>query len=196
MNERPSFINDEEPVDNGNILQILAELVKTQLAYEKIVADLEFQLECENKILNSLSMEQIPALLRANGLSRIKLATGESVELKEDINVTIKDKDAFFQFLKSRGDAELIKTQLAIGKVDGTKMSELYSFLMNKEYPYEAEMNVHSQTTKSYFRKACGFDVKAEEREAGIMSGKYLDPSQLPEFAKVFTLTKTKITTK
>lgn len=195
MNERPSFINEEAP-DNGNVLQRLADLVQTQLAYEKVVADLEWQLECEKKILNNISMEQIPALLRASGLSRVKLATGETVELKEDINVTIKDKDAFFQFLKSRGDAELIKTQLAIGKVDGTKMSELYSFLMNKEYPYEADMSVHSQTTKSYFRKACGFDVKEEEREAGIRSGKYLDPAQLPEFAKVFTLTKTKITTK
>ncbi len=193
--DRPSFIK-EENIETTDVLAKLSTLAYMQLEYERQVAEKEEELKMLKDKLNKISMEEIPMLLRTNGLSRVKLATGETVEIKEDINVTIKDKDALFDFLKQRGDSELIKTNLAIGKTDGDRMSALYAFLMSQEFDYTTEMSVHSQTLKAYFKELCGLKVDESKRVEGYAKGKYIDPNRLPEFAKIFTLTKTKITNK
>ena len=190
-----SFIKDddysvEQQVD---VLTKLKSLVATQLEYEKRVAEAEEQLESLKKILNRVSMDEIPNLLKQHGLSRIKLDTGEVVEIKEDINVTIVDKGRFFEFLHERDEEDIIKTQIALDRVDSTKLNELYSFLMDNDYPYNAEVNVHSQTLKAYFKEICGMKVTEDEREKGYATGRYTPPSALPDFCKVFTLSRAKI---
>lgn len=192
--EAPKFLRDAAPdaVDATELTQ-LEELVKTYKLLERDIEELTEELSKRKETFRIVAQESIPTLLNQHGLSELKLRSGDKIIVKEDASVSVPDdkKPAFFEFLKSRDEEDIIKLNIQFKKMPAEKQKELFEFLNNYEYEYESDRGVHPMTLKSYFKKLLG--VGDEDRAAGIAAGRYLRAQDVAEVANVFTFFNTKI---
>jgi len=188
----PSFLQEDKPKQSDVLVQLM-ELANAQLQQEAYVKQLSDELDKAKGTLNKISSEEIPNLLRSHGLSRIKLANGMEVTVKEDINVTIKDEQRFFKYLEENKQADIIKTTVFLGRQETEDLASLHKFMRENGIEYEEDTKVNSQTLKKYFRDKCGIGLDDTERVYGYQTGKLTPPSSLPDWCTVFTIATTKI---
>lgn len=192
--EAPKFLQQTtaDEIDTSELTE-LEELVKTYKLLQREIEEREAELSRCKEAFRMVAQESIPSLLNQHGLAEIKLRSGDKVIVKEDASVSVPDdkKPAFFEFLKSRDEEDIIKLHIAFKKMPIEKQKELFDFLNNYEYEYEADRGVHPMTLKSYFKKLLG--VGDEERAAGIAAGRYLRQQDIEGVANVFTFFNTKI---
>jgi len=191
MADTPEFLKKEKESINEDALEQLKGLVEVYKSREQTVKELEEELKDAKKLFNDVSQKEIPELLHTYDLSEIKLKSGEKVIVKEDISVTISDTRGFFQFLKHRNEDDLIKLQVAFGRMDSEKNTKLFAFLLEGEYEYEMKRDVHAQTKKKYFKELLG--LGEDDIEEGLKSKKYLNKEEVEPFAKLFVFNVTKI---
>lgn len=169
-------------------LQRLVNLYDEQLA---AVEETEAAFEAAKKAFNKTSMEDIPEVLLGSGLSELRLADGRKVTVKEEISASVKDAPAFAEFVTERGDEDVLKTTLQLGKVPDNVLSAIKRMLAEKLdiYP-EVTQTVHSQTLKKYIKEICGVGVEDPAQQLG---DKYIPMHELPEFINVYRYYKTTI---
>ena len=189
----PDFLMEdtEEGVDKSG-LERLQSLVDNYKHFDDEVEKAEASLKILKSHFNKIANEEIPNLLAQYGLSEIKLASGAKVIVKEDANVSIKNESRFFLWLKNREEDDIIKLQYDFSnKLEDEMRMAIDDFLIERDVEYETNMGVHGQTKKKYFKELLGIG-KADQKE-GIASGKYMKMQDLPEWASVFVIKKTKL---
>lgn len=192
MQEKPSFIDDEQEHDDS--LKLLSSLAQRQLNLEAEMKEVEERLDILKKAHNKIAGEEIPNLLKNRGLSSIKLVTGEKIDVKEDVNVTVKDDNQFFEFLRSRNEDDIIKMMFTMDRMKTEKLDILFEFLNANKYDFEFDVNVHPNTKKKYFKDLIGLsETDYDKRLEGYRSGKLIPISELPKWCSVFIIYKTKI---
>lgn len=192
MQEKPSFIDDEQEHDDS--LKLLSSLAQRQLNLEAEMKEVEERLDVLKKAHNKIAGEEIPNLLKNRGLSSIKLVTGEKIDVKEDVNVTVKDDNQFFEFLRSRNEDDIIKMMFTMDRMKTEKLDILFEFLNANKYDFEFDVNVHPNTKKKYFKDLIGLsETDYDKRLEGYRSGKLIPISELPNWCSVFIIYKTKI---
>lgn len=151
---------------------------------EKVL--LEDELSVLNKQIHQLKQTEIPEAMNTVGVTSFTLKSGKAVAIKEDVSASIKDVDAFYDFLEERGDAALMKIQLEIGKVPKSILAQIVK-KMNDEFGIlpSTKKGVHPQTLNKYIRELCGI---GGVKEAEIPLAE-LDE----EVVKAFTYYKTTI---
>lgn len=183
-----SFLVEESEnvVAPDNVLARIAAKAEEYKASRQRLADLEEAMKDEKKLFNKISQEDLPTLLRANGLESVTLQTGEKVSVKEDLSASIKDAEKLAKFLEERGDDALIKTTMEFGKVPAEILEHMRRTLADNYglYP-DIKQTVHSQTLAKYFRNLCGI---GGEHEAEFPLAQ-IDPKMVT----VFTFFKTTI---
>lgn len=189
--DTPTFLKDQDEGITQDTLQELKDLVELYKAQSADVEELEEDAKEAKKRFNKTSQELIPNLLLAHGLTDIRIDTGEKITVKEDVSVTVKDDDKFFAFLKKRDEDDIIKLQVSFARMDSEKISALFAFLLDNEYDYEMQRNVHGQTKKKYFKELLG--LGKSDIEEGLKSKKYMRREALEIFAKLFVFHTTKI---
>ncbi len=190
----PSFIDEAD----SNIEDSLAELqslVGAYKAYEELVKQKEEDLKKAKDAFNRVAQEEIPNLLLSKGFSSIKLDTGEKIDIRDSLNVTIKDEHAFFQWLKERGEDDIIKTIISLDRMPSGMLKKLYDFLNENQYPYDANIGVHHKTRETYFKQLTGTDsrISETERVEGYSTGRYIPIGKLPDWVNVYLIHKAKI---
>lgn len=191
MKSRPSFIEDEKFDDS---LEELAVLASQQLDLESQIKAVEESLKTLKKAHQKLAMEEIPNLLLSRGLSEVKLKTGEKVTVTQDVNVTVKDNNKFFEFLRERKEDDIIKMMFSFERMPTEKLDELLETLQDKGYQFDFEVNVHPNTRKKYFKILIGLEEDDERQKLeGFNSGKFIRLSDLPEWCSVYVIQKTRI---
>jgi hypothetical protein len=192
--DSPKFLLGKQfdSIDESELTQ-LETLVSTYKELAADIAEQEATLAETKAIFRTVSQESIPTLLNQHGLAEIKLRTGDKIIVKEDASVSVPDdkKPQFFEFLKERDEEDIIKLNIQFKKMPIEKQRDLFEFLNNYDYEYEADRGVHPMTLKSYFKKLLG--VGDEARADGISKGKYLKPQDVADVANVFTFFTTKI---
>ncbi len=191
MAKAPEFLKGQE--EEIQDLDKLHEMAVRFLELEKDIDKLSDQLKEKKKLLNNYSQETIPQFLLANGLSEIRLASGEKITIKEDISITIKDDSAFFKFLHERKEDDIIKTFFDFGKMEVDKLNALFGFLNNDDYDYNVKKDVHAQTKKKYFKGLLGIGMDKEDYEEGLSGGEYVRKEDIAEFVKIFNYYITKV---
>jgi len=141
------FLN-ERLINEGELSQ-LTKLVDRQLTLAREVEELEEQLKAKKKEFNEVRQQEIPDFLEQFGISEIRLSDGRKVEVKDDVNVTIKDAKAFYAFLRKRHDDAIIKNVMELENPSEELMDEL----MEKGIMFSYQEKIHGQTLKAYFRK-------------------------------------------
>lgn len=153
---------------------------------ENLKADIETvetTLERLKKEYTKLSQEEIPELFNTIGIDSITVA-GKKVTVAQDLNASVKDMPAFIEFLESRGDASIVKTDMSFGKLDPS-ITRLCQKVLAENfglYP-EIQNKIHPATLKKYLKDITGLNKK--DCEVPI--------SELPDSVKVFVYYKTTV---
>lgn len=181
-------INEDDDIDQ---LQELVDLVDHYKLLKHEIDAKQEEIDALKKAFNRVSMEEIPNILHSNGLSEIKLATGEKVVVKDDINITVDSPSAFHGWLRDRGEDDIVKLTMAFDKMESNKRQALIGFLLEGDYTYDADNKIHWQTQKSYFKNLLGIGKK--DYADGLQDGRYMQTNKLPSFVKIFPYNKTTV---
>jgi hypothetical protein len=195
--QTPDYLQGQQEEVLEDALARLSRLVDDFQDASKDVDEAEEALRLARERKNKLGGEEIPQLLRKNGLSSIRLSNGKKVTVRTNASVTVTDEARFQQWLTLRREDDIVKLHVAFARMEPEKIERLFEFLGEKEYDFESERAVHPQTLKKYFRELMGIGVEVndEEREAMIAAGTWLrkeDP-RVQEFAKVFEIYSTTV---
>ncbi len=193
MNKNLDWLDTFEPETEQDTLEQLSSLVQMHKALVEQKEEIEGQLKQVNENLRKVEQEEIPNLLLQNGLSRIKLKSGEEVKVTPDVQVSVNKARwfDFVKFLKERGDDDIIKLKVAFDRMKSEQQEALYNFLNESNYPYSADDTVHPQTLKKYIKVLTGMD--AADYAQGLSEGRYIAKENLPSFIRVFDYFKTSI---
>jgi hypothetical protein len=179
-------------------LEQLQELVLALRKKDEEIALLEQKLEEAGKARSELGRIQIPQLIRALGISELKLADGAKVVVSElaDVSVPDEKEKAFLDFLVKRKEDDIVKTHIALPKMSGERRQAVLDFLAAYDYDYEAKVGVHPQTLKAYAKRLLGVGVEKEALKQGIVDKRYLRKEDVADVMNVFTFFDTKIVKK
>ena len=187
-NEAKSEFNKPMAKDSLQELNDLAVAFK-QLSDE--IEDLEAKAKEKKALLSKISTEDIPNLLAEKGLSEIKLGDGSKIKVSQKTFTKITDQSLFMEFLKARGEDDIVKLQVKFDKMAPEKRRELEAMLIH--YDYSAKEDVHHQTKDKYFRELLGASLTDEAREIGLQNGSIMSEKDIESFATVYTSFETKI---
>lgn len=191
-NVTPGFLMENPDELGKDGLEKLQVLVDHYKHFDEVIIEAENKLKVLKGKFRSIAEEEIPNLLAQFGLSEIKLISGEKVIVKEDASITTKDDSLFFLWLKNREEDDIIKLNYDFSnRMEDEQRADLDDYLIEHNVDYETNMGVHGQTKKKYFKELLGIG-KSDQKE-GIKKGKYMKMQNLPEWASVFIIKKTKI---
>lgn len=147
-------VANEAPAQDS--LQRLNTLVNKYKEQQETIERLEEQLSQAKTAFFKTAKEDIPNLLMQNGLSEIKLLSGEKVSVKMEVAPTITNMEEFAQFLTERGEGSILKTQMELGKLDPSIVNSIRKMLVEKLdlYP-DIKQTVHPMTLKKYIKELC-----------------------------------------
>lgn len=147
-------VANEAPAQDS--LQRLNTLVNKYKEQQETIERLEEQLSQAKTAFFKTAKEDIPNLLMQNGLSEIKLPSGEKVSVKMEVAPTITNMEEFAQFLTERGEGSILKTQMEFGKLDPSIVNSIRKMLVEKLdlYP-DIKQTVHPMTLKKYIKELC-----------------------------------------
>ena len=191
MAKAPAFLKGQKTEVQD--LKKLHDMAVRYLELENEIEELAEAMKEKKKEFNRYSQEEIPQFLLANGLSEIRLESGEKITIKEDISITIKNDREFFKFLRGRDEDDIIKTFFSFDKMESDKLNELCRFLNDEEFGYEMKKDVHAQTKKKYFKSLLGMGQDKEDYEEGLLGGEYVRKEDVDGFAKIFNYYITKV---
>lgn len=147
---------EDSPTDMLGDLADKARLFQTKKAK---VDQLEADLKKAKEEFNEVSQVMIPEAMLPNGLKSIELEDGCKIAVKEDVSASVSDPVKFGKWLSDRGDGDIMKTTLEIGKVPSKIVWDTVKY-MTKEYGITPDVaqKVHPQTLNKYVREMCGIN--------------------------------------
>jgi hypothetical protein len=200
VKDAPAFLAEASKADakEGMTVDALEEL--SRLAHElqqneRDIAEKEAELLLLKEKKQRLGGVEIPQLLLQRGLSQVRLKTGEKIEVKSGVSVSIPDdrRADFFQFLTNRREDDIVKLTVAFSRMESEAIERLNKFLVENAYDFDAKEDVNPNTLKKYFKELLGLDLDEEERAEGVAVGRLLRTQDVEAFAKVFTYYTTKV---
>lgn len=171
-----------QPTDS---LEKLANLVNLLEDYNDSIADFEASLAEYKERAREISQKEIPELLAQYGLSEIKLKDGRKVTVKQDCRATVKDFDEFYAFMQARGEENLIKTTLELGKMPAVAvLAAQKAVLQATGVAPESKTVIAPQTLFAWVRTNIGLGKTVPDE--------LLDKDSIPGVS-VYTFSETKI---
>lgn len=165
---------------NEQRMNKLAQLVQEQITLEETITEYEDCLKELSEKLRLVSEVKIPDIFDELGFDKIKLKSGEVIEIKRGYASTIteENKDAAFKWLEKNEHDGIIKHDVTVklkkGESDDHK--KIVKFLKEAGLTYEDKEHIHPATLKSFVN---------EQMEQG---------SDIPQDVfKIFPIRKTKI---
>lgn len=116
------------------------------------IADIDEVLKMFKKDLFNVRQVQIPELMVEFNLESITTSSGVKLTIKDDINVTTKDKEALYAFMRSTGSADLIKNRITVEIQNEKQRKEAIDLLDKTELAYQSDESVHFQTLKKFVK--------------------------------------------
>lgn len=172
-------------------LDHLAQLVERFRFYEATIEKLEALLKEAKENFNAVSQVDIPQFLLQYGVSGVPLRSGEMLRISQEISASVKDMESFSEYVTERGDDDILKTTINVGKVP-TEIAQKIQRLLMETFDLSADVNrtVHPQTLKKYVKELCGIGMENPEERLG---DRYVALQELPEAVSVYTYFKTTI---
>jgi hypothetical protein len=166
-------------------LQELAPKIRALQTVRKKIKDLEEELKAVKDIEKRLSGEEIPQFLSKFALSKLTLEDGSSLEVKEEIYVSLPKTDLIkrkkvMNWIIQHGGEGLVKDKVTIEDPGDTVLIALN----NLECPYERKKDIHSQTLKAFFKNILGLKKNTIQQ---------VELSEVPKEANLFIYKETKL---
>ncbi len=156
MSDNLDFLEKEESLDSkalATLQQKLANLKEKRFAIDEVEERLKAMKNEERKI----SREEIPAYLLQFGINKLSLADGTSVEIKEDLTLSLPKTDPLkrkeaIAFIIAQGGGGLLKDNLTIEDPSLAVMSQLDAEGM----AYKRTQDINTASLKAFFRGLLG----------------------------------------
>lgn len=175
------LFKDTEPVSE-DLLSQLSKLCNSHEAVKLEVKSIEEALREKKNELENISRNLIPTIFNSVNLSKIRLNSGEDVEVQDKVKSSITKGNisaAYRNMINEEGGDEeaqrnidsLFKSELVIENAS----DDVLDLLLDKDIPYENKKSIHHSTLNKYCRE------KLEKGES------------IPEGISVFEYQETKI---
>jgi septin family protein len=115
-------------------IQSLADQVEKLNTLDQEVEILEKNLKQKKKDFEYLSGEVIPTMMAEMGLSQLKLMDGSLIDVKPNYsaNITIANRDAAFNWLRTNGLGDIIKNEISVSLVATRITRQLIMLLLQQ----------------------------------------------------------------
>jgi hypothetical protein len=138
-------------------IQSLADQVEKLNTLDQQVVLLEKDLKQKKKNFEHLSGEVIPTMMAEMGLSQLKLMDGSSVDVKPNYsaNITIANRDAAFNWLRTNGLGDIIKNEISVsfGRNEDNKAADYAALASERGYQPTQKLKVEPMTLKALVRE-------------------------------------------
>jgi hypothetical protein len=138
-------------------IQSLADQVEKLNTLDQEVEILEKNLKQKKKDFEYLSGEVIPTMMAEMGLSQLKLMDGSSVDVKPNYsaNITIANRDAAFNWLRTNGLGDIIKNEISVsfGRNEDNKAADYAALAAERGYQPTQKLKVEPMTLKALVRE-------------------------------------------
>lgn len=150
--------DDNRDAANPDSLARVAELSRLMLQQEADLERANMAAAAAKEALLRTKREDLPELMREVGLSSVRLASGETVTVNEDVSASIPAvmRERAFAWLEEHGFGGLIKTELTIqygreesdiAHADAERIAELTGRAPS------VSQTVHTQTLRAFIRE-------------------------------------------
>jgi hypothetical protein len=165
---------DLQHIEEGNLSRV-ASLVRQQLALEKRVEDLEFDLAKAQKDLKAISEDSLPATLAEVGMTKLRMDDGSEITVSRYYGASIskaKQEEAF-TWLRENGHEDLIKNQLSVsfGRENDTLAQKLRDRLDDEGYDTAQKVWVEPMTLKAFVKEQVESGAPIPTETFGIFIG-------------------------
>ena len=137
-------------------MEQITQLAKTLLEADKKISLVEEELRKVKAHGRQLREETIPSAMQELGLASIKLSTGQTLTIKQDVYASIPEdnKTQAFGWLEEHGDGDLIKSIVKInfGRGELVEAGKLVDQLENRGMEPQFDERIHPQTLKAWLR--------------------------------------------
>jgi hypothetical protein len=138
-------------------LSRVSELVRKQLAYEKLVEDLEEQLIVAKRDLREISEQHLPSALHEHGLKELRMDDGSYVSVSTYYNASIpKDRTPeALDWLRENEFGDLVKNTVSasFGRGNDEVAQELLNDLQLKGMDVSQKQWVEPMTLKAFVKE-------------------------------------------
>ena len=138
-------------------IQSLADQVEKLNTLDQQVALLEKDLKQKKKDFEYLSGEVIPTMMAEMGLSQLKLMDGSLIDVKPNYsaNITIANRDAAFNWLRTNGLGDIIKNEISVsfGRNEDNKAADYAALAAERGYQPTQKLKVEPMTLKALVRE-------------------------------------------
>ena len=138
-------------------IQSLADQVEKLNTLDQEVEILEKNLKQKKKDFEYLSGEVIPTMMAEMGLSQLKLMDGSLIDVKPNYsaNITIANRDAAFNWLRTNGLGDIIKNEISVsfGRNEDNKAADYAALAAERGYQPTQKLKVEPMTLKALVRE-------------------------------------------
>ena len=138
-------------------IQSLADQVEKLNTLDQEVEILEKNLKQKKKDFEYLSGEVIPTMMAEMGLSQLKLMDGSLIDVKPNYsaNITIANRDAAFNWLRTNGLGDIIKNEISVsfGRNEDNKAADYANLAAERGYQPTQKLKVEPMTLKALVRE-------------------------------------------
>ena len=138
-------------------IQSLADQVEKLNTLDQQVALLEKNLKQKKKDFEYLSGEVIPTMMAEMGLSQLKLMDGSLIDVKPNYsaNITIANRDAAFNWLRTNGLGDIIKNEISVsfGRNEDNKAADYAALASERGFQPTQKLKVEPMTLKALVRE-------------------------------------------
>ena len=138
-------------------IQSLAYQVEKLNTLDQEVEILEKNLKQKKKDFEYLSGEVIPTMMAEMGLSQLKLMDGSLIDVKPNYsaNITIANRDAAFNWLRTNGLGDIIKNEISVsfGRNEDNKAADYAALAAERGYQPTQKLKVEPMTLKALVRE-------------------------------------------
>ena len=157
MNKIDFEADQTKMLGNTENIQSLADQVEKLNTLDQQVQSLEKDLKQKKKNFEHLSGEVIPTMMAEMGLSQLKLMDGSSVDVKPNYsaNITIANRDAAFNWLRTNGLGDIIKNEISVsfGRNEDNKAADYAALASERGYQPTQKLKVEPMTLKALVRE-------------------------------------------
>lgn len=145
-------------IHKSDALARIEQLSRLMITQEAEVAKLTESIEKAKAELSRTKREDLPELMRELGLAQIKLSTGETITIRDDVAARIPEEKraAAFDWLTEHGFDGIIKTSITVNYGRGeTKqaVADAEEIQRLTKHLASLEENVHPQTLRAFIRE-------------------------------------------
>lgn len=146
-------------------LSEMAELARALVQADGNVKSAEEDLKVAKERARVLREETIPSAMQEMGLESVKLETGQTITVGQEVyaSIPVEKKETAFTWLQNNGFGGLIKVEVSskFGRDANAQALNLFEELCDRGLDPKYDQSVHPQTLKAFLKEqiSCGANV-------------------------------------